>query len=143
MDELEPRLLLGNQFLWTAAALIDCKNSKLTIGAYNDLVANVVILQKLPKINRTILAARKTVIPPRSRAFIPINCKDVPENRTYFFQGYFTRAQDAILDHANFVCVVNDTDIAKTVFPHTKLSNLSNTEYEAFYAGHKAEEGQE
>ncbi|KAH8744109.1 hypothetical protein BGZ57DRAFT_936628 [Hyaloscypha finlandica] len=50
----------------------------------------------------------------------------IPANRTYFFEGYYVGAQDAVLDHANFISVVNDSDVAKTIFPETKLGEDVN-----------------
>lgn len=61
-------------------------------------------------------------------ALVPTNYKPVPINRIYFFEGYYIGVQDAVLDHVNFISVVNDSNVIKTIFPATKLSKLRDME---------------
>ncbi|KAH8803725.1 hypothetical protein F5882DRAFT_373424 [Hyaloscypha sp. PMI_1271] len=133
IEHLEPGLLLGNEFLWAIACLIDYETSTLTFGCCGGLAANVEVLARTLKVVRRIRAARKVIIPPKSRAIVPIEYAPVPENSVYFFEGIYAGAENTILDHVNFVSILNDTDVAKTIFAETKLSTLSNAQDHAFY----------
>jgi hypothetical protein len=135
MDRLKPGLLLGNEFLYQTSFIVSFQTSTLTIGACGSLIADVTVLHQTPRVIRKIVAARKVVIPPRSRAIVPVQCTPVPNDGIYFFQSCLDGAEDAVLDHANFVSVVNDTDTARTILARTKLGRLSNVENQAFLAG--------
>jgi hypothetical protein len=90
-------------------------------------VANIEVLAYTLKVIQRIYIVRKVIIPPKSRAIVPIKYILVPENRVYFFKGIYTSTENIILDYINFVSILNNTNIAKTIFTEIKLSILSNT----------------
>jgi hypothetical protein len=63
-----------------------------------------------------ILVVRKVIVPLRSKVIVPIKYALVPRDRTYFFEGIYKGAENIILNYVNFVSILNNIDIAKTIF---------------------------
>jgi hypothetical protein len=57
---------------------------------------------------------------------VPIKYAAILKDGIYLFKEEFARAKDAILNHANFVNIVNTINIARIIFIRTKLRHLSN-----------------
>jgi hypothetical protein len=59
---------------------------------------------------------------------VPVECAAIPRDGIYLFKGEFARVEDAILNYANFVSVVNNTNVARVISVRTRLGRLSNFE---------------
>jgi hypothetical protein len=76
---------------------------------------------------RKILVIRKVIVSLRSRVIVLIEYTLVPRDKTYFFEGIYEGAENIILNYVNFVSILNNIDITKTIFTQIKLGILSNT----------------
>jgi hypothetical protein len=59
---------------------------------------------------------------------MPIECVAILRDRIYLFKGEFARVEDAILNYANFVSVINNINVARVISARTRLGRLSNFE---------------
>jgi hypothetical protein len=107
-DKLEPKLLLGNEFLYPHGATINYVTCHITIAACQNLQAPITVRHKGTRIIRKVLAAKRVVIPPKSTVAVPVFAAPLPKtDRTFLFEGTYDGAQDAICDAVNFVTVIN------------------------------------
>lgn len=130
MDRLEPKLLLGNEFLWGHGAVIDCRASTLVFVSCENMTTQVSVCTKGPRVFRKILSNRRVVIPPHARAIIPVKTSNLPEGRAYFFNATLDGAQDAVTESADCVTFVNNTARPRVLPAKIRLGYLS--EYEAY-----------
>jgi hypothetical protein len=79
-------------------------------------MANIEVLVRTLKVVRKILVVRKVIISLKSRVIVLIEYALVPRDKTYFFEGIYEGAKNIILNHVNFVSILNNIDITKTVF---------------------------
>jgi hypothetical protein len=128
MPHLEPGLLLDSEFLWGMSSLINYKDLTIKLGVCNDLIASVMIMNRNLRVICNIIVARKIVMPLRSWVMVPVECVAILKDGIYLFKGEFAGAEDAILDYANFVSIVNIINVARIIFARMKLGCLSNFE---------------
>jgi hypothetical protein len=65
---------------------------------------------------RKILVIRKVIILLRSRVIVPIEYILVLREETYFFEGIYKGTENIILNYINFISILNNIDITKTIF---------------------------
>jgi len=132
-ENLEPRLLLGNEFLHPHGTIIDLKKNEIIIGVCKDLAAPIIVYHKGRRILRKVLAAKAVTIPPRSTIAIPSMCASLPKGRSYMFEASYDSARDAIIEYVNFVAVTNPSDKAKKIPAKTRLGIVMEFEEEGCY----------
>jgi len=137
-DRLEPKVLLGNEFLYPYGAVVDLPNKTITLNACQKLVSPIRVHRRGQRIVRKLLASATTHVPAKSTIMIPTTCssknaKPLPTGRDYIFESCFPGAHDALTDCGNFVAVSNPTDEPKTVYRRTRLGTLNEYEEEGSY----------
>lgn len=134
-DTLAPGLLLGNEFLWTFKVSMNLTAETLTLGSCNNLTVPIEVKPKGPPVFRKLRAATTLTIAPNTSTLIPVLCAPVPSDRTYYFTSAHEDVEDAILDHALYVSISNNTAIPKTINRRVYLGKLEDySGEEAFFA---------
>jgi len=132
-DNLDPHLLLGNEFLHPHGAAIDYAAKTVTLQECNLIVIPVTFHHRGKRTIRKVTSKQKEIIPPYSSAYVAIKCAPLPEGRCFMFEGSYPGAPDAIVNHCNFVAIINAGDKPLIIHAKTKLGKIREFEEDGGY----------
>jgi len=132
-ENLEPRLLLGNEFLYPYSTIINLKKNEIIIGVYKDLVALIIVYYKGRRVLYKVLAAKLVTIPPKSIITIPLIYMSLPKGYSYIFEASYNGAYNTIIEYVNFVVVTNPSNKAKKIPIKTRLGRVIEFKEEGYY----------
>jgi hypothetical protein len=87
LDNLQPNLLLGNDFIHCYECVIDYQSTTITYNAVNGFKVDFEVETRSLPCVRKVTTQRKIVLLPGQKAHIPVNYKPLPNDRSFVFDS--------------------------------------------------------
>jgi lysine/ornithine N-monooxygenase len=97
VDDLTPKILLGNDFLSSYGANIDYSEKIVKFTAL-DFTASFEILTRSLPCNRKVTSVRKIILLLGQYAYLPVIYKPLPPDRSFSFEFEYATIVSAMVD---------------------------------------------
>ncbi|KAK3946658.1 hypothetical protein QBC32DRAFT_191444, partial [Pseudoneurospora amorphoporcata] len=118
VEELEPNVLFGNDFLHAYAANTDHKTSTITFQNLDDFCVDFIAQANSKACTRRVTTVKKTTILPGQSGYIPVQYKPLPPGRSFMLNSRHAAAAHAVVNTKSpAVMFVNNTTDGVLVIP--------------------------
>ncbi|KIX01155.1 uncharacterized protein Z518_08880 [Rhinocladiella mackenziei CBS 650.93] len=136
-DNLSPKLLLGNAFLFPHMTTVNFKELQMEFHSIQQdgfpLIVPVTIHRRGPRVSRKVISSQRTVVAPHSVGSVPTRVVKLPPSRSFMFEPAFEGAQPAIVDEVHFVTVANNSDHPKVIPSKFRLGHVREFEDHSYF----------
>jgi len=135
VDNLEPNLLLGNDFLLPYQADIDYGDNKVRFSELQFAVNFQARTQAVPCV-RKVKTTRKITLLPHQEALVPVEYKPLPSDRPFMFNSYYTAALNAVVNAKTpkVVAVKNPSEGIMTIDKRFPIGKIEDSIDSGFFA---------
>ncbi|KAK3933799.1 hypothetical protein QBC46DRAFT_275064, partial [Diplogelasinospora grovesii] len=98
VDEIQPNLLISNDFLKTFSSNIDYLRSYVTFKGVNDFNINFKVLTRSLPCVRKVITTRKISILPKQKVYILVTYKLLLADRSFMLTAFHDVVAHAVVD---------------------------------------------
>jgi hypothetical protein len=135
VDDLQPNLLLANDFTTPYNANIDYETTTLSFKGLDFTVDFNVQTRSLPCV-RKVTTTRKITLLPGQKAYVPVSYKPLPPDRSFAFEAKHAAAMHAVVDAKTprVAVFVNNTSGTLTIPKHCHAGHIKDNTESGYFA---------